>query len=80
MKTKEIKGWIYKGSQTLHERFPDNFDDMVDVYKAKLIIELPERKLTISESEYNKAIKESFGDACYFESLKTLREKLFGKE
>ena len=52
-RTREIKGWIYNNGYSFHERFPDNFNEMVGVSKATLIIELPERKVTISESDFD---------------------------
>lgn len=55
MKTREIEGWVYPDSTILYERFPDNFDEIGGL-KARLIIEIPEKKITISESEFDKSL------------------------
>lgn len=61
MKTKEIEVWVPRmtlDSFARSEVFTSKTRDMVDDswLKAKLIIELPEKKVTISESEFDRLI------------------------
>jgi hypothetical protein len=68
MKTKEIDVWGYKN--TLNRVFEDNimcdlFTEqeikkfgnlkLEEMYRAKLIIEIPEKKIEITESEFDEA-------------------------
>lgn len=54
--------------------------DKTQMIKAKLIIELPERKVTISESEFDEALSQVFEknffakDSAFYSNIK---EKLF---
>jgi len=85
-RTKEIDVWVKKSFEM---NFSNNY--IADVHnrptelypiKAKLIIEIPEKKITITESEFNEASKvirfgvfngETYGD------INRLKEKLFGE-
>jgi hypothetical protein len=51
--------------------------DLVKGAKLKLIIELPEKKVEITESEFDKAYDEAGG---YTISREILKQKLFGKK
>lgn len=86
MRTKEINGWVYKSesgdynNSLFHTKFPLNFHDLNGV-KAKLIIEVPEKKITISESEFDKAVNEALDVRGMCKAfLSELRQNLFGKE
>ena len=62
-RTREIEGWVYS-SQADHKRieFSTTQEVMSGVnerIKAKLIIELPSPKITISEEEFDNAFSES---------------------
>ena len=82
MKTKEIEVWGYEGSLLIHDKFPSNFNDMPNVYKAKLIIELPERKVEITESEFDEAVKDyDLHNPClkaFSGAMEHIKQKLFG--
>ena len=85
-RTREINGWIYR-SQADHKRieFSTTQDVMSGVnerIKAKLIIELPERKVTISEDDLDKAFNsirylERHEDALCPYTVKWLKDAIF---
>lgn len=81
MKTKEIEVWVSEftakcnipiGSTTCFTIEPDK--EQGYTFKAKLIIETPEKKVTITESDIDKAFKtagQNFISSFYFkEALK----------
>jgi hypothetical protein len=78
MKTKEINTWIYKNKDIdmcdhLTIKTQDPLSD--NYYKAKLIIEIPEKKIEITESQLEKAYKRAYGrvnkhEAHYFNLIK----------
>jgi hypothetical protein len=85
MKTKEIECTVgCNRNKTLNERnlivmFSDDeirdfTSDKDELYKAKLIIEIPDQKITISESEFDEAwgiaLGNSFARKMSFEQLK----------
>lgn len=83
MKTKEIHGWIYGGQTNLNETIPDNFHEMRNVFKAKLVIEQPEKKIEITESDIDRAVQNfnySHADRMNQKDLiEYLKLELFGK-
>lgn len=81
MKTKEITGWVYlSDNRFMAGVIPDNFKEMGEsVARAKLIIEIPERKIEISESEFCKIIDSYSEGYCVPAVLMHLKQKLFGK-
>ena len=77
MKTKEVDVYvpsIVLTSFARAEMFTSKARDMIDGewVKARLIIELPEKKITISESEFEEYIKQCIS----FSNLKTLLFKV----
>lgn len=52
MKTREIDGWVYlSDNRFINGILPSNFKEMGEqVARARLIIELPEKKIEITES------------------------------
>lgn len=96
MKTKEIEVWVFNPAV---EKFKDDVADSFISFRhagadeqnysrAKLIIELPERKVEITESEYLTLVKEIEDEKLHRRSSHHLPEdiglkwykKLFGKE
>ena len=58
MKTKEIDVWICSDFLNGHEEIFDSISEKkIDEFniKAKLIIEIPEKKIEITESEFDEA-------------------------
>lgn len=83
-KTREIEGWVYKSDianerYNFNQRMPDNFKD-IGAVKAKLIIEVPEKRISISESEFDEAWKwlDSQWSIPDSDMGKELKQKLFG--
>lgn len=88
MKTKEINVWV--SPSDLGNKYFSVVQESADCpmkgdsVKAKLIIELPERKVTITESEFEEAVKfankdyhnQTVGDDRWIESM---RFKLFNQ-
>lgn len=66
MKTKEIDVWVCKNTfnkSNSHLWVYKNFykaPEGIQYLKAKLIIEIPEKKVTITESEFDDALKNCF--------------------
>jgi hypothetical protein len=90
MKTREIEvnvetDWINQTSRIGYisesTKFPTRLNGK-ETIKAKLIIEIPERKVEITESEFNEAFK--FWKTGEFlltgEGFELAKKKLFGKE
>lgn len=87
MKTRELTGWSYneniedfekgQGPLRIFIRTPGNFSE-INASMVKAIIEVPERKVTISESEFEEAVNES--PLQYDYAVKYLKQKLFGEE
>lgn len=86
-RTKEIEVWVDKNyenyfpgnSLTIHSVCHVNHQPL----KAKLIIELPEKKIEITESQFDEAVKEFFkGDISPMQTgvkmQSHLKQKLFG--
>jgi len=67
MKTKEIDGYVCKYALDSFEAYKDGYTLMVSKVqhdkdiKIKLIIEIPEKKVTISESEFEEAWLKAVG-------------------
>jgi hypothetical protein len=87
-KVKEIEVWVRANQQ---EIFNQNMDSGFKVYprnphigehtfKAVLIVSLPERKVEITESMLDNALKEyeSQGSCAFFKNI--LKQKLFGEK
>jgi hypothetical protein len=88
MRTKEVNGWIYLNQKedfsgaVFHVRIPDNFSEMKGVAMAKLLIKIPERKVEITESQFEKLrydLKFWEDEMCPY-THRRLLQKLFGKE
>ena len=87
MKTKEITVWVdpdevVNDAWTLcHADFYKG--ELTGMVKARLIIEVPEKKISISESEFEKAfdyIRPKNSDwLMTFEGFEIAKSKLFGK-
>jgi hypothetical protein len=86
MKTKEIEVWTYPEVRSfgsteglMYEVFAGQSRDNKRV-KAKLLIEIPERKIEITESMLDNALKEyeSQGSCAFFKNI--LKQKLFGEK
>jgi hypothetical protein len=85
MKTREIEVWINKDSfmnETDARTAVCNYQ-FINSIKAKLIIEIPEREITIKESEFESVLNRYI---CENPSIKTLngimeafKEKLFAE-
>lgn len=83
-KTKEIEGYIYENhlpwllKQTKMPFMPDGCEEENSGprLKAKLIVTIPERKVTITESEFDEMAKQWLGP----DSRKEFKEKLFARE
>lgn len=81
MKTREIECWVSPTIKNgdIETRYcvisgpvdPDTYR------KAKLIIEVPEKRIEISESEFEKIFK---GHTGYSYTVHEMKQKLFGKE
>lgn len=91
MKTREIDVWICPMALSSFERYPQGYNAMIrnnpapEDIKAKLIIEVPEKKITISESEFCRAFEDAWMGTKFVhgqdEDLKqSLKQKLFGSD
>lgn len=95
MKTKEIEVWVsrplidndirFGESRERYIRIPYRDHDLSEqgYTKAKLIIELPEKKIEITEGQFDEAVKEFFkGDISPMQTgvkmQSHLKQKLFG--
>ena len=87
-RTKEIEVWVdaealrhYKAGEDIYYQFNSGNHDE-NTCRAKLIIDLPERKVTISESEFDEAFYG--GHDCYdsrwSNEIRRAKDKLFGEE
>lgn len=85
MRTKEIEVWIEPNQIAGLE--PDYTDTITTYtkkcgepqYRAKLIIKMPERKVEITESQFDEAWDGGYG--CTYEGLKRhLKKVLFGEQ
>lgn len=90
MKTKEIEVYItpddFKNLQNDQDKdwyaAINRVSDMGDL-KARLIVYEPEKSVTITESQFDKAWQEALVDGFEYTNkyaLGTLKQKLFGKE
>lgn len=69
----EGSSWVYR------EKYPLR-NDVQKIVKAKLIIEVPERKIELTESQFDEAwMKSEFGNTPE-EHKKNVMKKLFGSE
>lgn len=90
MKTKTIEGWVYldedKNFTTMnfHQRIPDNFNEMKNVARATMIIEIPEKKIEITESQLRdcfdtfRKLHDDNERRLVYSFLEYTKEKLFG--
>lgn len=93
MKTKEIDIWI--DNTVMHGLISGHDVQSKEMYfcnsdrsrttKAKLIIELPEKKIEITESSFDEAVYDAFHNGLlrnhsFNEIKQTMKQKLFGKD
>lgn len=70
MKTKEIDCYVFqkdidKWEQIDDRKFMDIYKDLIHGLKAKLVIELPERKKEFTESEIKRILRKAYSDKYY---------------
>lgn len=85
MKTKEIEVWVptmVTDSFARSEIFTIKTRDMIEGswLKARLIIEIPEKTITISESEFWEIVKSLKNEYGGISGPDVLAEKLFSKD
>jgi len=75
MKTREIDIWL--SEEELSYMSKRHYQVSSIMYtKAKLIIEIPEEKITISEDELNEAARKVFGNVSHGDTFREFRELL----
>lgn len=86
MKKKEIEVFINKnelasfGVETERAVIWRNYPATNEVLKARLIVELPEKKITITESEFDEAWITDGVTMETQEAMLSLKQKLFGEK
>lgn len=88
MKTKEIACWVHKDINFRSTVGPTIFLEKNEMHgfnvKAKLIVELPEKSVTITESEFDEIVHAH--DMTLYENVtpnslyKHLKKKIFGSD
>lgn len=78
MKTREIEVWV--NPKTIIDNWFEvsTYPETGDI-KAKLIIEAPERKIELTESQFEEEWQFQFNDA-YTGNMKSMKARLFGSE
>lgn len=82
---KEIEVWYKMPNEetnnfVCYDHEPVGRPDLQRFKKSKLIIELPEKKVEITESQLDEALKDCFAQGGYFLGKDELKKKLFGED
>ncbi len=83
MRTKEIECWVDPVSADINENFyvtKNEINHRGTNVKARLIIELPERKIELTESEFDEAWNLPLDIDSINDIRIAVKQKLFGKE
>lgn len=89
MKTKEIEVWVYENDLEKAQKngtkgvyFTLEYPDDSSFKKAKLIIDLPEKKIEITESQFDEAwrLSATAVNSTVHQSYLNLKQKLFGDQ